>query len=479
MAKKKQEDDFVLEIDNYELTEEDKTLFEAPTKRDKQLKRWFLTINNPFWTQEDKEVDLNNTELQVKEDYYNLDYVKSFNNVDLFEFHFVEVTAIVEEKKIEKVLREVVDENTGDKKIIEEPFEKVEKVKKQVIVERPYFKSYEHFKSYIENLMVDGLKYSVGQVERGHKDNTVHLQFGVNFDDRHAKRFYTMKKYFPTAYLAQAKGSNYDIKVYCTKQDTRIEEPFEIGQFVEMRQRTDYDEFRNALKSGASDLELFDNFYQIASTKGLEKIQEERDLFLNSKYTEQGRNVRTTFIYGPPGVGKTQSVFKEYGFKNVFRVSFYGKFQFNGYNGEKVLLFDEFAGQVNLGWLNQILDKYPLKLEVKGGHKIACYDKVFICSNLPFTEIYKNYIDNEHKLYESVYRRIHFIYRVDDNGKFIKEKDSEFEEISKEEQLFEGITERVSKSYEYDKFGVRKCIYDYYAKKKQIAFEEVDEDPIF
>ena len=282
-----------------------------------------------------------------------------------------------------------------------------------------------------------------------------------------------MKKYFPTAYLAQARGTNYDIKVYCTKLDTRIEEPFEIGKFVEMRKRTDYDEFYAALKSGASDLELFDNFYQIASTKGVEKIRQERDVFLNSKYENEGRNVVTTYIYGEPGIGKTKSIYKKYGFNNVFRVSRYGKFQFNGYKGQKVLLFDEFKGQIDLSWLNQILDMYPLSLEVKGSERIACYDKVFICSNFSFQDLYKEYM-NENKLYDSVYRRVHFIYRVDSNGKFIKEKDSIFEDVPKNEIELPGLTKRVSKSFIYDRFGLKKCVYDYHTKKEQLQFEAIE-----
>ena len=245
----KQDFDLVIDVDDYKLSEEDKTLFEDTSNKNKQLCRWFLTINNPFWTAEDVEVDINNTELEIKEDYYNLDYVKSFNNIDLFEFHYLEVTAQVDEKKVETILKQVEDEETKEKKYIEVNVEKTVKVTKTFIVERPYFKSYEHFKTYLENMQTDGLNWACGQVE---KKNTLHLQFGVVFDRKHSKRFCTMKKYFPTAYLALAKGTNYDIKVYCTKQDTRVEEPFEIGTFVDKGKRTDYDEFRLALKSGAT-----------------------------------------------------------------------------------------------------------------------------------------------------------------------------------------------------------------------------------
>ena len=90
MAIKTKDIDYVVDLDDYSLNEEEKTLFEETTKKDKQAKRWFLTLNNPFWTDNDIEIDLTNNELPINYDYYNLDYCKSFNNIDLFDFSFCE-----------------------------------------------------------------------------------------------------------------------------------------------------------------------------------------------------------------------------------------------------------------------------------------------------------------------------------------------------------------------------------------------------
>ena len=471
MASKNKTFDFVVDIDDYSLNEEEKTLFEEPKKQETQLKRWFLTLNNPFWTETSVDVDMATNTLPINDEYYNLDYCKSFNNVDLFEFHYIKVKALVKEKQIDKVLKEVESED-NQKKYVEVDVEKEIKVEKEFVVERPYFKSYEHFKQYIENLQIDGLKYAVGQVEKGHKEETLHIQFGLIFDETHGKRFYTMKKYFPTAYMAQARGSNFDIKKYCTKQDTRVEEPFEFGKFVEMRKRTDYEEFQSALKSGASDEELLENFYTLTSTLGFEKINKQRDVMFNSKYKREFRNLETTYIYGDSGVGKTTFIYEQFGFENVFRVSYYGKFQFNGYNGEKILLLDEFSGQVNLYWLNQILDGFPLKLEVKNGERIACFEKVYICSNFSFFELYGKQQEENARLYETVFRRIHHIYRVDNKGNFIKEKESIFEDIPENEIRLKGKTRRVSQSFKYDAYGQKHLIYDCHSYKQE-KFEEI------
>ena len=274
-------DDIVIESDIVEMTEEDKQVKEVVDKRDRQLKRWFITLNNPFYDPSvAPEVDVMTTDLPVNRNYYNLDYIKGFNNIDLFEFHFIEVTAKVEEIVIEKVLKQVSEND--DTRLVEVEVEKKIKVEKTFVVERPYFKDYESLKTYIENLEVDGLKYAVGQIEKGHQDGTVHLQAGLIFDEKHGKRFYTMKKYFPTAFLDKVRGTNFDVKVYCTKEDTRIEEPFEIGKFSEMRARNDYEEFKSALKAGATDDQLIEDFYHIVAQVGLKNIQLQRDVFVEN-----------------------------------------------------------------------------------------------------------------------------------------------------------------------------------------------------
>lgn len=486
MAVKTKDIDYVIDIDTYALNEEEKTLFEEPKKKDKQAKRWFLTLNNPFWQEDFEEIDMLTNTLPLNNEYYNLDFCKSFNNIELFDFHFIKVKANVKEKQIEKVFKEI--EENGEKKLVEVDVEKVVLVEKEFVVERPYFKSYEHFKQYIENLQVEGLKWSIGQVEKGHNEETVHIQFGICFDDTHAKRFYTMKKYFPTAYIAQALGSNFDIMKYCTKQDTRIEEPYQVGNISEMRSRSDIQEFNQAIKSGASNLELTENFFGLTAQYGYEKIDKIRDTLFNSKFRTQGRNVEVTYIYGEAGAGKTSWVFKKFGFENVFKVSYYGKFMFNGYNGEKVLLLDEFDGQINLQWFNNICDGYPLKLEVKGGERLACYDKVFIISNHSYLNYYKSTADND-KMFNTFYRRLNFIYRMDKEKGFISEKESEFEDIPEKDIVLPGLTRRVSRSYKYNNYGYKYIVYDAHAKhleniqeielKQMQVFEPVDDDPVF
>jgi len=461
-------EDIIIAEDNVEMSESDKEIREKVDKRDRQLKRWFMTINNPFFDPDVvEEVDMNENTLPVKYDYYNLEFVKSFNNVDLFDFHYVKVTAKVDEIIIDKALKEVVENIDGNEsiKLIEVDIEKTVKVEKEFVVERPYFKDYECLKTYIENLEIEGLKYAVGQIEKGEQE-TIHLQAGLIFDDKHGKRFYTMKKYFPTAYLDKVRGSNYDVKVYCTKEDTRIMPPFEIGKFSEMRARTDYEEFKAALKSGASDDELMENFYSIVAQVGLKNIQLQRDVYMQKEYANKCRNIEVTYIYGHGGVGKTRSVYRGRKFDEVFKMTRYGQFAFHGYKYQKILLMDEFIGQPKLQTMNNWLDNYPLDLEIKGGSITACYDKVYIVSNIPYSQIYKEEQTSNIDIFRTFDRRIHHIFEVNDKGEFIKKRETIFEDIPDDEIEAEGWTKRVSKVVQYTYDGEPYVVYDLHKVEK-------------
>ena len=62
----------------------------------------------------------------------------------------------------------------------------------------------------------------------------------------------------------------------------------------------------------------------------------------------------------------------------------------DGYVGQKTVMFEEFKGQVQLQKMLQILDPYPLRLEIKGGLVPARFERVFITSNYTPDKWYKN-----------------------------------------------------------------------------------------
>lgn len=93
------------------------------------------------------------------------------------------------------------------------------------------------------------------------------------------------------------------------------------------------------------------------------------------------RPVYVTIIWGVSGVGKTRSWFDKFG-DNGYRFQ-YSKNNdwWDGYSGEKHILFDEFSSQISLSNMLMYLDVYPMRMEIKGGYTYADWDTVTIISN--------------------------------------------------------------------------------------------------
>lgn len=275
------------------------------------------------------------------------------------------------------------------------------------------------FEKYVQEL--EHFKYCIFQREKGHETGTEHFQVFIIFTI--AKRFSTIKSYFPTAHIEACKGSNVQCRDYCCKTDTRVSGPYEIGQFVEERSRTDISNFIELCQLGASDVELA-KLYPALYLKSLDKISKIRQAYVGNEFLNKIRDVDVTYIYGLPGTGKTKYIYDNYKFGEFFHTSVYNNSTFDGYDGQDVLVLDEFTGRIGIELMNRLLDRYPFELPARFSNKVACYTKVFIISNFKITELYKDEQSSKKLLYDAFMRRIKKIIRFESDGNMIVERDN-------------------------------------------------------
>ena len=274
--------------------------------------------------------------------------------------------------------------------------------------------SHEQIKENLSELK--GVKYWCMSDEVG-EEGTPHTHIYLYADN--AIMFSSIHKRFYGAHIDKAKGTSQECRNYIRKEgkyldsdkkETNLPETFEEwGEIPIERQKAQkqMEAIMEMIKDGASDIDIL-NAFPSAFTK-LSHIEKARQTWLESKFRDEWRTLEITYIHGKTRTGKTRYVMEKYGYTNVYKVTNY-QHPFDGYNGEDVLLLDEFRSSIPFSELLQILDGYPCKLAARYADKVACFTKVYIVTNIPFEEQYPNIKRDETDSWEALRARInHFI----------------------------------------------------------------------
>ncbi len=220
-------------------------------------------------------------------------------------------------------------------------------------------------------------KYLVFQAEIGAR-GTSHYQGYIEFSA--ALRMNTLKNYIGgNPHLERRMGTRDEARDYCMKDDTRSPgtSPHEYGTFVQNRgSRTDIHEIADAFKSGKRIVDIANEYpsVYVRYHKGLEKLWG-----LTQKKREEAPTV--TLFYGGTGVGKTRTVVN---MTDVFKKDGTDQW-FDGYAGEEILLIDDFAGKasrITLSFMLNLLDRYQVRLPVKGSFVQLQAKHIFVTTNI-------------------------------------------------------------------------------------------------
>lgn len=138
-------------------------------------------------------------------------------------------------------------------------------------------------------------------------------------------------------------------------------------------------------------------------------------------------DLRVELHYGSTGAGKTHDAFKRYPDLYSLPVKSNKTMWFPGYDGEKVVLIDDFKGNFGLTELLRLLDKFPIQVETKGGFVWFTPEVIIITSNFKEREWYKDW-ENREEHYLALMRRIHKRYQWNSRRKW--ECDSEWKPLA-------------------------------------------------
>ena len=234
-----------------------------------------------------------------------------------------------------------------------------------------------------------GVKYLVYQRERG-EEGTEHYQGYVMFSSN--KRLLSLKTLCPRAHWEFRRGSHQQAVEYCTKESTRIDGPWIIGQPPQQGSRNDLKAVKAKIDAGVPIVSLYeDHFHEMILYK---KAFVE---YLSDKQKPRSEKTQVSLHWGPPGVGKTTTIRSKIPEDSYWKDS--ATKWFDGYEFQEHCVFDEFNG----GWFpystaKRLFDFTPMRVEVKGGSVVFNSKFIHLSTNedpqgwypnLPYMELHR------------------------------------------------------------------------------------------
>lgn len=245
-------------------------------------------------------------------------------------------------------------------------------------------------------------KYLIFQLEKG-ENGTPHFQGYCELNRQ--SRFAPIKSLIPSAHIEPRRGSQAQAKAYASKEDTRVEGPFEYGEFIETNpgQRTDVRAFRDAILSGKRKRDLLEEF-----PGDLQRYPKFVELCRSTIVQQPRVGLRVNLLYGEPGLGKSRMAYEST--DDLYAVPIGKDLWFDGYDGQTSLLLDDFSGEMKLVHLLRLLDIYPMQVPVKGAFVNLVATTIWITSNKPPREWY-DWTKHGEVRYRALMRRFHKITR--------------------------------------------------------------------
>lgn len=201
--------------------------------------------------------------------------------------------------------------------------------------------------------------------------------------------------------MAVAKREAYE--GYCRKYNDCVE----LGVPKRQGERTDLHTVASELENGSSVGDIARDYpvQYVRYCRGLESYKSQ---LLCERFSKTLRDIRTYVIIGEAGTGKTSYVFEKHPIEDIYKWTPDGSSTawFDGYWEQPVLLIDDFRGHLLFSFLLNLLDRYPVRLPVKGGFRWAGWTTVYITSNVDIPQWYRCDLKPLHR---RITGKMHFI----------------------------------------------------------------------
>lgn len=254
--------------------------------------------------------------------------------------------------------------------------------------------SHEHRDAVVNDLIQRGASFVIAGVEHAESTGVVHLQGYAEYPS--ARRFRTLAKGDLAGFHVERRiGSAVQARDYCRKEGAWSEQ----GEISAPQQgkRTELEKVREALREGKSEIEIADEYFG-SWVRYSRAFGAYRDLVREPR----SGSPRVLVFWGRTGTGKTRAAWDAD--PGLWASVDAGGRWFDGYEGQATVLFDDFDGDsIPITFFLKLLDRYRLRVPVKGSFVSWVPRTIFITSNVPPEEWYIS-ARTEHR--EALWRRL-------------------------------------------------------------------------
>lgn len=196
---------------------------------------------------------------------------------------------------------------------------------------------------------------------------TPHLQGYMEFNGQKSLR--QLKKINDKCHWERRYGSQKDAIIYCKKDG----EFFEFGERKEQGKRNDLTAARELIKKK--------NMRDLLNQEECPNLQQIKVCEKYLTYNEEKRDWKpeVTWIYGPSGSGKTKLAHEMT--ENNDRYIKDETQWWDGYDKHDAVIIDDFrSSQMKFTYLLKLLDRYEMRVQVKGGYRQFLPKKIILTS---------------------------------------------------------------------------------------------------
>lgn len=210
------------------------------------------------------------------------------------------------------------------------------------------------------------------------ESGTPHLQ---GYFETHSKKTLRSLKAlggpFGRMHLEKANGSLQENQRYCKKDG----DFFETGSPMHQGARNDLIEIKEKIDAGATNEDIAEQYFSkwVVYRRSFQ-------VYRGMKVSRRRWTTQVIVIWGTTGTGKTRYCWDQVMDRTAWTP---GDYQwFDGYNGQEIVLLDDYRGEYPLAQFLKLTDRYPMTVPIKGGFTQWCPKKIYITSNIHPDEWY-------------------------------------------------------------------------------------------